>query len=209
MKKYVIYNREQGRENGLMYSGYDLEEVQEMLLDQINDHNAEMEDDDDKVSLFDYVFAVEEEKDVNEFITDYLTARDFLGGKPNNDYAVSHKVMSNNSLRLEDVTKLVQALNPSHVKALIAMNELFTIAQAWNKADNFVPDFSDRTQDKWFPWFVYDEANAGFVCANTINTPANTSAYIGSRLCFKSSNRACQFGEQFIDLFNQVFLLNK
>lgn len=34
---------------------------------------------------------------------------------------------------------------------------------------------------------------------------AHAGAYIGSRLCFKSSARAAQFGKQFADLYNKVF----
>ena len=96
-------------------------------------------------------------------------------------------------------------INPKHIEALIALNKLFTIAQAWNKEDGFVPDFSDWEQDKWFPWFVYDKDAAGFVCA-TDDAPTYAYADIGSRLCFKSSARAAQFGKQFADLYNKVFL---
>lgn len=35
-----------------------------------------------------------------------------------------------------------------------------------------------------FGGYAYNGTNAGFVYANTINTAANTNAYIGSRLCF-------------------------
>ena len=87
----------------------------------------------------------------------------------------------------------------------LKLNKLFTIAQAWNKEDGFVPDFSDWEQDKWFPWFVYDKDAAGFVYASTTNAPALAAAAIGSRLCFKSSARAAQFGKQFADLYNKVF----
>ena len=97
-------------------------------------------------------------------------------------------------------------INPKHIEALIALNKLFTIAQAWNKEDGFVPDFSDCEQDKWFPWFVYDKDAAGFVFADTLNAPTNAPANFGSRLCFKSSTRAAQFGKQFADLYNKVFL---
>ena len=74
------------------------------------------------------------------------------------------------------------------------------------KEDGFVPDFSDWKQDKWFPWFVYDKDAAGFVSAPTLSTPTTATAYFGSRLCFKSSARATQFGKQFADLYNKVFL---
>lgn len=93
-----------------------------------------------------------------------------------------------------------------HIEALIALNELFTIAQAWNKEDGFVPDFSDWNQDKWFPWFKYDKDAAGFVYANTAYSPTGARAYFGSQLCFKTPERAEQFGKQFVDLYNKVFL---
>lgn len=102
-------------------------------------------------------------------------------------------------------------INPKHVEVLDALNKLFTIAQAWNKEDGFVSDFSDWEQDKWFPRFKYDEDAAGFVCANahytsTHYTLTNVAAFIGSRLCFKTKTRAEQFGKQFVDLYNKVFL---
>lgn len=176
----------------------------------IADHNEDLDSDDDGfLTPFDFTLEVVECQDVNETIINFDEARAFLGGKPNNDYTVSKKVLSGNCVQLADVTHLVQDVNPKHIKALVALNELFTIAQAWNKADDFVPDFSNSMQDKWFPWFVYDKGSAGFVCAYTSAAPSFTSAYIGSRLCFKTRNRAIQFGKQFVGLYNQVFLLDK
>ena len=176
----------------------------------IADHNEDLDSDDDGfLTPFDFTLEVVECQDVNETITNFDEARAFLGGKPNNDYTVSKKVLSGNCVQIADVTRLVQDVNPKHIKALIALNELFTIAQAWNKADDFVPDFSNSMQDKWFPWFVYDKGAAGFVCAYTNDTPSNTTANFGSRLCFKTRNRAIQFGKQFVGLYNQVFLLDK
>ena len=98
------------------------------------------------------------------------------------------------------------ACNFKHTDALSALNKLFTIAQAWNMEDDFVPDFLDSEQDKWFPWFVYNKDAAGFVFAYTSNAPASARAHFGSRLCFKTSERAEQFGKQFDDLYNEVFL---
>ena len=176
----------------------------------IADHNEDLDSDDDGfLTPFDFTLEVVECQDVNETITNFDEARAFLGGKPNNDYTVSKKVLSGNCVQLADVTHLVQDVNPKHIKALIALNELFTIAQAWNKADDFVPDFSNSMQDKWFPWFVYDKGAAGFVFAYANFAPSDTYAYFGSRLCFKTRNRAIQFGKQFVGLYNQVFLLDK
>lgn len=176
----------------------------------IADHNEELDSDDDGfLTPFDFTLEVVECQDVNETITTFDEARAFLGGKPNNDFTVSKKVLSGNRVQLADVAELVKDLNPNHIKALSALNKLFTIAQAWNKADDFVPDFSNSMQDKWFPWFVYDKGAAGFVYAYTSNAPSYTNADVSSRLCFKTRNRAIQFGKQFVDLYNEVFLLNK
>lgn len=118
-----------------------------------------------------------------------------LGLKPNTCYNLS-----------EHVPRFVSDINPKHIKALIALNELFTIAEAWNKEDGFVPDFSDWVQGKWFPWFEYNENVAKFVYTTTGNTPTAGHTLIGSRLSFKTSERAAQFGKQFVDLYNEVFL---
>lgn len=176
----------------------------------IADHNEDLDSDDDGfLTPFDFTLEVVECQDVNETITNFDEARAFLGGKPNNDYIISKKVLSGNCAQLADVARLVQDVNPNHIKALVALNELFTIAEAWNKADNFVPDFSDASQYKYFPWFIYDKGAAGFVYAYTAYTATRTYANLGSRLCFKTRNRAIQFGKQFVDLYNQVLLLNK
>ena len=106
--------------------------------------------------------------------------------------------------RYDETFNLVTCHN---AKALIAIEKLITIAEAWNKADYFVPDFSDRNQDKYFPWFVYNDNTAGFVFAGTAYTASGADAAVGSRLCFKTSERAEQFGKQFIDLWNDFLLL--
>ena len=93
-----------------------------------------------------------------------------------------------------------------HAKAMDAMYKLITIAEAWNKADDFVPDFSDRNQYKYFPWFIYKNRASGFVYAYTTNTASYAHANIGSRFCFKTAERAEQFGKQFIGLWNDFLL---
>lgn len=207
MKRYIIKNAD-GSEQSEMQAIYNTrKEAGETLMDYICDHNEDLDvDDDDYLSPFDFALEEVECKEVNEVITDFDSARKVLGGKPNADFTVSKKILSGNVVHLEDVARLVTDINPMHIEALIALNELFTIAEAWNKADGFVPDFSDWEQDKWFPWFVYDKDAAGFVFAIASNAPSDAYANFGSRLCFKSSARAAQFGKQFIDLWNDVFL---
>lgn len=144
--------------------------------------------------------------DVNEIVTTFEEARSRLGIKPNTDFYVGGGRDSNIILPLVDIQKFVRDINPKHLGALIALNELFTIAEAWNKEDGFVPDFSDLEQDKWYPWFKYDNDATGFVYAGTAYTPTTAYAPFGARLCFKSSERAAQFGKQFADLYNSAFL---
>ena len=210
MKKYIIKNADGSEQSEMQAIHESRKEAGETLMDYICDHNEDLDiDDDDYLSPFDFVLEEVECKEVNEVITDFESARKALGGKPNTDFTVSKKILSGNVVQLNDVARLVTDINPMHIEALIALNELFTIAQAWNKEDGFVPDFSDWNQDKWFPWFKYDMDAAGFVSAYASNAPAGATACVGSRLCFKSSARAAQFGKQFAHIYNKVFLLNQ
>lgn len=207
MKRYIIKNADGSEQSEMQAIHNTRKEAGETLMDYICDHNEDLDvDDDDYLSPFDFVLEEVECKEVSEVITDFESARKALGFKPNTDFTIVKKILSGNVVQLEDVARLVTDINPKHIEALIALNELFTIAQAWNKEDGFVPDFSDWEQDKWFPWFVYDKDAAGFVFADTLNAPTNAPANLGSRLCFKSSARAAQFGKQFTDLYNKVFL---
>ena len=208
MKKYIIKNADGSEQSEMQAIHESRKEAGETLMDYICDHNEDLDiDDDDYLSPFDFVLEEVECKEVNEVITDFESARKALGGKPNADFTVSKKILSGNVVHLNDVARLITDINPKHIKALIALNELFTIAQAWNKEDGFVPDFSDWNQDKWFPWFKYDKDAAGFVYASACSTPTLAGAYFRSRHCFKSSARAAQFGKQFADLYNKVFLI--
>lgn len=204
MKKYLVTNKKTQEICGKFDSK---SEAADEMLGFIEEHNEDVDSDDEEyLTPFDFTLEEIESKEINEVVTDYEKAREYLGGKPNADFTVAKKILSGNCVQLEDVTRLVSELNPKHVKAIIAFNRLCTIAQAWNKEDDFTPDFSNRNQEKWFPWFVYSDDAAGFVFARTAYTATSADAHFGSRLCFKTSARARQFGEQFIDLWNQVLL---
>lgn len=205
MKKYIIKNADGSEQTVMRAIHNSRKEAGETLMDYICDHNEDL-DIDDYLSPFDFILEEVECKDVNEVITSFDSARKALGIKPNADFYVVKRKHSEKVTHLGNVARLVTDINPMHLEALIALNKLFTIAQAWNKEDGFVPDFSDWHQDKWCPWFKYDKDAAGFVSAAAANVPAIAFAYIGSRLCFKSSARAKQFGKQFAELYNKVFL---
>lgn len=206
MKKQKLTNTVNGEQVGIYATRQDAADAMEQYIASENEcYNPT---DEEWLTPFDFdLEEVEVKEEINEIVVDYNTAREYLGGKPNKQFTVSKRVAANTVPGLVEVTRLVDALNPNHVEALIALNELFTIAEAWNKADDFVPDFSNGNQDKWFPWFYYDEDAAGFVSASANHTPSAAAAYFGSRLCFKSANRARQFGKQFIDLWNKALLL--
>lgn len=207
MKKFVLIQNGKEKPVGKYATKAEAADVMEQIID---DNNDDLDSDDENyLTAFDFRLEEVEVEEINEIVLSFDDARAYLNGKLNNDFTVSKKVLSGNCVQLADVARLVQDVNPNHIKALVALNELFTIAEAWNKADNFVPDFSDTSQSKYFPWFVYDKGSAGFVSADTYYAPSSTGAYIGSRLCFKTRNRAIQFGKQFVGLYNQVFLLNK
>ena len=205
MKKYVIKNADGSKQKVMPAVHKTRKEAMLTLLRHIT-LVVEETNDDCIGDPFNYTIEEVDEKDVNERITYFESARKALGGKQNADFTVAKKILSGNVVQLEDVARLVTDINPKHIEALIALNKLFTIAQAWNKEDGFVPDFSDWEQDKWFPWFVYDKYAAGFVYAGTDYAPTYANAAFGYRLCFKSHERAKQFCEQFIDLYNKVFL---
>lgn len=205
MKKYVIKNADGSEQNVMEAVHGSSKEAGQTLWEYLLDHNdggALCRYDESWVSPFDYIIEEAECKDVSEVITDFESARKALGLEHNDGLTVTQRLVSGGAISLKDAAQFIDEINPKHFDALIALNKLFTLAEAWNKEDGFVPDFSDINQDKYFPWFKYDKDVAGFVCVSTGNIPVS----IGSRLCFKSIERSEQFGMQFADLYNKVFL---
>lgn len=194
MKKYIIKNAD-GSEQTVMRAIHNSRKEAGRVLMRYLSYNNESRDVDSHLSPFDFILEEVECGDINEVITDFESAREMLGLKA---LGFLNK--------FDDVTKLISDINPKHIEALIALNKLFTLAEAWNKEDGFVSDFSDWEQDKWFPWFEYHENVAEFVCIRADNAPTFAYASVGSRLCFKTPERAEQFGKQFVDLYNKVFL---
>ena len=201
MKKFIVKYKDSEKVFG-EYSSR--KEASDKLMEHIHNFNKYFEG--EYLSPFDFVLEEVECKEVNEVITDFDSAIKYLVGNTNDDFIVDKERFSKSVAKIKKAEKLIKELNPKHIEALVALNRLFTIAEAWNKADGFVPDFSDLKQKKWFPWFKYDNDAAEFVAAGTPNAPTYAYAHVGSRLCFKSSARAEQFGKQFAELYNKVFL---
>lgn len=193
MKKYVIKNAD-GSEQNVMPAAHDTRKKAMLTILRYATKSVEDDKDDCRVGLpVDYMVEEVEEDNACECIPNFVSAIAFLQARD-----LLHK-----EIRPCDFWG---SLNPKHFEALDALNKLFTIAQAWNIMDGFVPDFSDWEQDKWFPWFVYDKDAAVFVFAYSTHAPSNECAFFGSRLCFKPEERAKQFGKQFESLYNKVFL---
>ena len=200
MKKYVIKYAD-GREQRFIRANYNSrKEAEEALLIYLCDHNKKC-DDSSYLSPFDFTVEEVDVKEVNETITDFECAKSAIIRVSPEDFIFSGK-----NKQHEVNARFVSEINFRHLKALAALNKLFSIAQAWNKEDRFVPDFSNEYQGKWFPWFRYDMKLEQFVCSSVICSSLGGNAYWGSRLCFKTYERAEQFGKQFEDLYNDVFI---
>lgn len=203
MKKYKLVCKDSDKikfEN-LFDAKVDAIEAMNEEIDNYNDTYGLTEE--EGLSPFDFtmdVVEVEDKKEDNSIEKDFEDAREELDSfKVTSDEAAKH---------FDSLAQLIRNANPRHIKALIALNKLFTIAEKWNKEDGFVPDFSNKGQWKYFPWFKYEGEAAGFVYAGTGNAASGASASFGSRLCFKSESRAEEFGKKYADLYNEVFLLN-
>lgn len=195
MKKYVIKYAD-GRDCREINSYESRNEASDALMKYLYNHNEYLSvNDDNYLSPFDFKIEEVERTEVNDVIIDFKSARKALAA----DFYLSAD-------KSKLAASLMNDINPKHIEALIALNKLFTIDEAWNKEDRFVPNFSNEYQGKWFPWFRYDMKLEKFVCSSVICSSLGSNAYWGSRLCFKTYDRAEQFGKQFVDLYNKVFL---
>lgn len=151
MKKYKLVCKDSDKikfEN-LFDAKVDAIEAMNEEIDNYNDTYGLTEE--EGLSPFDFtmdVVEVEDKKEDNGIEKDFEDAREELDSfKVTSDEAAKH---------FDSLAQLIRNANPRHIKALIALNKLFTIAEKWNKEDGFVPDFSNKGQWKYFPWFKYE-----------------------------------------------------
>ncbi len=125
-------------------------------------------------------------KDITKRVKTYADACAVLGIEPMN----------------EDVlTKL------GFTKDEIAYRKLKTIAEALN--EGWRPDWANSNEYKYWPWFVYNPAHAGFASASTYSAASAASTGVGSRLCYKTRELATYAGRQFEGIYNDFFLIKK
>lgn len=175
MKKYIVKNKVTGQ----LIGEYDTKkEAHSVLIKHITDSNKliRFNQDDEFVDVFDFEI-VEEVRDIDS----YEEAKESLGlGR--------------------DTIDLVSIADVRYKKACLAFSKLLTIADAWNKQDGFNPNFSDKNESKYSPWFEYDKDAKRFVCTD-VNF-ARVSPCSNCRIFFKNRQRALEFGKKFEDLFN-------
>ncbi|MDR2004138.1 MAG: hypothetical protein LBQ74_13995 [Prevotella sp.] len=109
-------------------------------------------------------------------------------------------------LGIEPVLPDVSQLSDDFAKALVSNYKLWVIAKAWNKKDGFIPDYDNTNQPKYYPYFY--KCPSGFAFEDSYYDSTFADAGSASRLAFKTSTRAKEFGEMFIDLHNDVLLID-
>lgn len=86
----------------------------------------------------------------------------------------------------------------------IARRKIEIIAQALN--EGWRPDWTDSSQPKWYPYFTVNGATlAGMRGSNAYNVPTNAYTYIGARLCYKTKKLSNYAGEQFKEIYQELF----
>ena len=95
----------------------------------------------------------------------------------------------------------IDILDDTFDDKLNALTQLMTIAEAWNKFDEFEADWDNIEQYKHFPMFEVGGDKFPFV---RTSFAAGISDAHKSLFSFKTKKRAEQFGKQFIELFRVV-----
>lgn len=83
------------------------------------------------------------------------------------------------------------------INGIIAFEKLLIINQVLNQG--WRPDWNNRTQYKWYPYF--DLSSGGFSFVDAYCRYGRTYAGVGSRLCYKTKNDAEFAGKLFIDIY--------
>ena len=104
-------------------------------------------------------------------------------------------------------------------KQIQAVYKLSVCMKAWNREDGFEPDEKATYLQEnvgYTPHFyfkggkflssgsAYNGSYAGIVHANANTSAASTLASLGLRLCLSTEQRAVEFSETFIDIFNEL-----
>lgn len=144
-----------------------------------------------EITIFDITAMSIEVNDSCETVKTYEDAAEVLGVEPMDEQAMA-----------------AAGFRPDE----IARRKLETITAALN--DGWKPDWNNTSQAKWVPWFYIEpnqEEGATSAClasAHTFRVPTATTAYFGSRLCFKDARVARYAAQQFTELYALILVEN-
>ena len=88
-------------------------------------------------------------------------------------------------------------------QAMIDHAKLVIIAKAIN--GDWVPDWKDWDQYKYYPWFEMGSPSGGGFSYDGYDH-WDTGSRVGSRLCFETREKAKYAGKQFEDLYKSYFV---
>lgn len=119
--------------------------------------------------------------------------------------------MTKTQIRTYEEACQVQGIEPlklSHFSFLpekdresaLAHNQLTVICRVLR--GDWVPDWSDYNQRKWYPWF--EKSDSGFGFSITGYDLWYTTTNVGSRLCFPSEEMARYAGKTFESIYNKL-----
>ncbi len=96
---------------------------------------------------------------------------------------------------------------PKHTKdpeeiSINAYRKLITIARALN--EGWKPDWKNSNESKYYCWFFMN-SGSGLSVPHFVRTRSIT--YVGSRLCFKTSDLAIYAANQFSDIYTEYFIM--
>jgi hypothetical protein len=125
-------------------------------------------------------------KDITKRVKTYEDACAVIGVEPDNEEVLTKLGFSKDEIAYRKLKVIVEALN-----------------EGWR------PNWNNSNEYKYYPWFTYGGASAGFAFANAYNAASHTgaSADVGSRLCFKTRELATYAGQKFGDIYNDFLLI--
>lgn len=181
MKKFRVQDKSK-RDGRNIVGTYD-------SMQEANDAARDYIDENDDVRIFDLAVVEIEVAEPYDHVKSYEDACRVLGVEP-----VDEQAMAAAGFRADE----------------IARRKLETITAALN--DGWKPDWNDTDQYKYVPWFWIKprpgQTYAGLAAAITANAPSDTTAYIGSRLCFKNAAVARYAANQFTELYALILVEN-
>lgn len=108
-------------------------------------------------------------------------------------------VLKINGVKKKDFQESCDGLEPDEVAYKMAKE----VAKAYNQG--WVPDWTNSNEYKYFPWFkMGSSSGVGFSFFVAVRWSAYST--VGSRLCFKTSEKAEHAGKQFIELYKAYFV---